>query len=517
MMSNGSRWGVKGSSEVSEGLTAVYRYEENLNLANATLGAGNRLSSVGLSGGFGTVTLGQIWSASYNHVGVLTDNGVWSGNQSQTGRTGSALSYSASSGPVSFQIDANMNGGTGRSVDMAQLGMSFDTGVAKVGLAVITAESAKDSTRQSSIGVSVPVGGLTLYSSWSEKEVTTFATPGSPAVVIKGRPDFTVPGTPEIIVPGTPAINIPPGEDVVVIEGTPAVVARAGTPDRCLIIRYENATYGTSQRIDAQGRPLYWDSQPPIDPDAERPTSDTFSPAVTAWPVIDVDMTKLVRDSDLAGPTATTGNDIVDITHEGEVVQFRYSTSSLMETPEYTVWKTDMGFNELTGLNAPAPTQWHCGEHKVLTQNDGKKVLVARIYQPAVAAVEAVDAVPPVTVTGREGYTAEAGAPETIPAGESQTIKGTDDFILTEEVPATPETTVKTRHMHAGVSGSLGDTGMSFAINVANHPDSSDGENPWNFNVSKSLGGGASLAFEYIDNDSMETSNEALVQLRVDF
>ncbi len=29
--SNGySRWGVKGSNEVSEGLTAVYRYEEGL-------------------------------------------------------------------------------------------------------------------------------------------------------------------------------------------------------------------------------------------------------------------------------------------------------------------------------------------------------------------------------------------------------------------------------------------------------------------------------------------------------
>ena len=552
MMSNGSRWGVKGSSEVSEGLTAVYRYEENLNLANATLGAGNRLSSVGLSGGFGTVTLGQIWSASYNHVGVLTDNGVWSGNQSQTGRTGSALSYSASSGPVSFQIDANMNGDTGRSVDMAQLGMSFDTGAAKVGLAVITKESAKDSTRQSSIGVSVPVGGLTLYSSWSEKEVTTFATPGSEAVVIKGRPDFTVPGSPaftvpgspEFTVPGSPAINIPPGEDVVVIEGTPAVVARAGTPDRCLIIRYENATYGTSQRTDSRGRLAYFDGPPPDGDETKRDENSGLPADVviyhrkTDWPVMDVDVTKIVRDEELAGPgaTDTTGGDIVDITHNNEVVPFRFSVDSkrLMETDEYKAWvANNMGFNELTGLNAPAPVQYHCGEHDEITSRDGREVIVASIYQPAVPAVEAVDAVPPVTVKGREGYTAEAGAPETIPAGapetipagapetipagESQTIKGTDDIILTPAVDPTPETTVKTRHMHAGVSGSLGDTGMSFAINVANHPDSSDGENPWNFNVSKSLGGGASLAFEYIDNDSMEISNEALVQLRVDF
>ena len=76
MKSNGSRWGVKGSNEVSEGLSAVYRYEESLDLTSASLGAGNRLSYVGLSGGFGSVTLGRVFSASYNHVGVLTDNGV---------------------------------------------------------------------------------------------------------------------------------------------------------------------------------------------------------------------------------------------------------------------------------------------------------------------------------------------------------------------------------------------------------------------------------------------------------
>ena len=72
-----TRWGFKGSNEVSEGLTANYRYEENLNLGTTTLADGNnRLSYVGLTGGFGTVTLGRINSAAYNHVGVLTDRGI---------------------------------------------------------------------------------------------------------------------------------------------------------------------------------------------------------------------------------------------------------------------------------------------------------------------------------------------------------------------------------------------------------------------------------------------------------
>ncbi len=41
---------------MAEGLVANYRHEENLDLTTATLGAGNRLFLVGLSGGFGTLT-----------------------------------------------------------------------------------------------------------------------------------------------------------------------------------------------------------------------------------------------------------------------------------------------------------------------------------------------------------------------------------------------------------------------------------------------------------------------------
>ena len=87
-----------------------------------------------------------------------------------------------------------------------------------------------------------------------------------------------------------------------------------------------------------------------------------------------------------------------------------------------------------------------------------------------------------------------------------------------------PEDTVKTKQMRFSVTGPLGDTGMSFAVNVHNNPDKKGvGENPWNAHVSKSLGGGARLAFEYIDNDDNEDddgkkiANEALVHLQVDF
>ena len=180
----GSRWGIKGSYEVSEGLTASYKYEGKINTTNAesfggaghshaeTLaeangdftsvsdnaqplptftnecsvgnayvmgedgyeavdaetgeavtvddvtcgslsaknandgGPGGRLSYIALSGGFGTITLGQIWSASANHYGFALDPswayGVFGGASYRNANT---VSYSSSAGDVSFQID----------------------------------------------------------------------------------------------------------------------------------------------------------------------------------------------------------------------------------------------------------------------------------------------------------------------------------------------------------------------------------------------------------------------------
>ena len=314
MQDNGSRWGVKGSSEVSEGLSAVYRYEEKLNLGTTTLSGGDRLSYIGLSGGFGSITLGRVFSASYNHVGVLTDNGVASTNSSSTVRIGNTVSYSASTGPVSFQVDAQMESGNAESVDAAELGLSFDTGAATVGLAF--RDKNTDKTKQSAIGFSIPVGGLNLYASHTRTKADA--------------------------------------------------IAAGNSKIRCL----------------------------------------------------------------------TTIND---------------------KTTMFRVRNQDPGLT--------------CAEHGLEDNNTtNKKHILADVI--------------------------------------SEGTKGRKEASTTKSV-------------HAGVSGSLGDTGMSFAVNFSDYSANAggNGENPWNANVSKSLGGGASLAFEYIDNDSkaMGEENQALVQLKVDF
>ena len=133
----GSRWGIRGSAEAGEGLTAVYRFEHKISTANASQ-PGGRLAFAGLSGGFGSVTVGQIWSASFNATGAITDNSNYFGNSETTYRHGSALSWAYSAGTVSFQGDLVSDSGvnTGEGVDKYEFGVTIDVGeIGKVAIA----------------------------------------------------------------------------------------------------------------------------------------------------------------------------------------------------------------------------------------------------------------------------------------------------------------------------------------------------------------------------------------------
>ena len=146
----GSRWGIKGSAEISEGLSAVYNFEQGIDLANASQGEG-RLSNVGLSGSFGTIAVGKVWSASHNHVGSVTDPSVTYGDSGTSGRTGSALSYSLTSGSVSGQVDLVMGDtNTGKDIDQMEFGLTVTVGdMATVGFAHVKVEDTLHSVKVS--------------------------------------------------------------------------------------------------------------------------------------------------------------------------------------------------------------------------------------------------------------------------------------------------------------------------------------------------------------------------------
>lgn len=61
--SQGSRWGLRGSEDLGDGLKATFNLENGFDVTTGALGQGGlefgRQATVGLTGGFGTVTLGR--------------------------------------------------------------------------------------------------------------------------------------------------------------------------------------------------------------------------------------------------------------------------------------------------------------------------------------------------------------------------------------------------------------------------------------------------------------------------
>ena len=158
----GSRWGIKGSSEVSEGLTAVYRFEHKMSTEDAGMTAGGRLAYVGLSGGFGSLTIGQIWSASYNSFGAITDNSVFLGDAETSYRNGNSVSYAVSVENISIQADAIMNKGWGKGSAAEKPAVAGHVGLNETephGAAAKVAEQPEDdNVDQFELGVSMGLG-----------------------------------------------------------------------------------------------------------------------------------------------------------------------------------------------------------------------------------------------------------------------------------------------------------------------------------------------------------------------
>ena len=139
----GSRWGIKGSSEVSEGLTSVYKFETRVGQGDASQNT-NQLY-VGLSGGFGSLTLGKQSGAAYNHSGAIRDISNWHSHGDVGSRISNALSYSYAAESFSMQVAAIMDGDTDTdgAIDRAEFGMTV--GLGDIGKVAIGYEKQEDS------------------------------------------------------------------------------------------------------------------------------------------------------------------------------------------------------------------------------------------------------------------------------------------------------------------------------------------------------------------------------------
>ena len=110
----GSRFGIKASSDLGNGLTVSAHYEFTTSTDTPGSGIANtRVGTVGISGGFGSVKLGNQWGAYYNNAAQLDPTyespGILYYDHNGPLRTANTISYSNSFGPVSIQLDSRVN------------------------------------------------------------------------------------------------------------------------------------------------------------------------------------------------------------------------------------------------------------------------------------------------------------------------------------------------------------------------------------------------------------------------
>ena len=513
----GSRWGIKGSNELSDGLSAVYRFEHKFSTADASQ-AGGRLAYVGLSGGFGSLSLGQIWSASFNHVGGMTDLSWAYGNSHTSYRVPSAVSYSISAGMASLQIDAIMDGkkDSGDAVDQVEFGMSFDLGdIGKVGLAYVDSKN---------------------HMVTSEKFMK-----GTPPTVTAGTPTTVTAGTPTTVTAGTP--------------GTPStqrfisVDVMSGNFD--LMVNEETGVLEVAEDVTWTANNI-----------TDQKTDSVENKMHKAW-------VELTSGAIIAAPTTPTATQ-----KEVELmptIVYHSSSPTNNQVPISAYKKVDDGYeligaagcdvlqndetegNECTAFarfvlvyrdaDATGTVDQETGAITVpqslaIYDADGDNISHTATYMHPDGINEGTPNTPTVVTPGTPPVVTP-GTPPTIEPGTpshytkvTETEYGSRDTHIAaqfnlgavsahlghSQMESNKPMAAKQKVTHYGVSGGLGDTGLSFHLMARNknYESASEGENPWLVGLTKSLGDGASFLFEH-GNPDTDDSGKTRLGLKVDF
>ena len=135
-----SRFGMRGETDLGNGITGFGRYEFGVNSAESS---SNTITSrhvyVGLKGDFGSVLLGQTYHTFYNFVVGPLDNPWWHSTGTMVesvGRTPGAITYAGGSGAFNFGATVHFFGdGEETAPDALELGASFAVGDSTIGVA----------------------------------------------------------------------------------------------------------------------------------------------------------------------------------------------------------------------------------------------------------------------------------------------------------------------------------------------------------------------------------------------
>ena len=125
-----SRFGMKGETDLGNGLIGYGKYEWDVDLLNEDINARHRV--VGLKGDWGNAFIGKTYHTYYNFVIGPTDAPYWNSGFARledVGRTGEGLTYAGGSGSFAFGGTVYMARDTEEeAVDLFEGGASFTFG-----------------------------------------------------------------------------------------------------------------------------------------------------------------------------------------------------------------------------------------------------------------------------------------------------------------------------------------------------------------------------------------------------
>lgn len=183
---NSSRLGFKGSEELDNGLKAVAHYEMGVGADTGTFGGGtaNRLSYVGIEGGFGGIYIGAQWTPFYTLVGGTTDqfNALGANHINSTFRIGDAIAYAGTFGPatvIAAIIASDFSTedyDDDDAIDIIHAGAKFDAGPVTVGVALDNrSEGTGDGTRYG-LAATYSAGEMTVAAEFTSTEAEMAGT-----------------------------------------------------------------------------------------------------------------------------------------------------------------------------------------------------------------------------------------------------------------------------------------------------------------------------------------------------
>jgi predicted porin len=177
-----SRFGVKGSEDLGNGMKAVFQYEWSTNDdfgngINTTAGAGlnARLAFVGLSSSWGTVAIGRQWNPYYFAVGKTDIMNAPSAGYRQNlnnYRTGNAVKYSTPKmGGFKASAVMVMDGDDAEEgIDKINLGLQYDNGPLHLGLGYRSTSSDINDSDTIGLGAKYNFGNFAVVAHYEDQD-----------------------------------------------------------------------------------------------------------------------------------------------------------------------------------------------------------------------------------------------------------------------------------------------------------------------------------------------------------